>query len=398
MRLIIVAPEPYPNGMAGTKRVTCYARAMLSAGIDCEVVLFRRTEKRGKARNTASKGVFQGVPYRYIGGSPYKGNHYVTRKFFNWLDAKLTERYLRKNLHKGDVLFLYMGQQLDLMLRFMNAAKSVGAFCVRDLCEIPYGTSVETEETAHMRKRVLNEQFPLLDGVISISDPLLELAKKWTRPDCKHIKVPILVDYEEFNLPDKSMDQEVPYIFHSGTLFEQKDGILGMIEAFGKAWKDIPFPVKFVLSGSVEESPHKDEIIRLINQYDLDGKVIFTGYLNDCKLSEYLSGATLTIINKYPTLQNRYGFSTKLGEYLAAGKPVIITRFGEAMNWLEDGKSAYIIDLEDNDALARAIVRVFMNQEERKKVSEGARALCHGSFDYSIWGDPLLGFLNSLGK
>ena len=77
---------------------------------------------------------------------------------------------------------------------------------------------------------------------------------------------------------------------------------------------------------------------------------------------------------------------------------MIITRFGEAMNWLEDGKSAYIIDLEDNDALARAIVRVFMNQEERKKVSEGARALCHGSFDYSIWGDPLLGFLNSLGK
>ena len=171
-----------------------------------------------------------------------------------------------------------------------------------------------------------------------------------------------------------------------------------MIEAFGKACRGIPFPVKFVLSGSVEESPHKDEIIRLINQYDLDGKVIFTGYLNDCKLSEYLSGATLTIINKYPTLQNRYGFSTKLGEYLAAGKPVIITRFGEAMNWLEDGKSAYIIDLEDNDALARAIVRVFMNQEERKKVSEGARALCHGSFDYSIWGDPLLGFLNSLGK
>ncbi|MBR5661796.1 MAG: glycosyltransferase family 4 protein [Bacteroidales bacterium] len=398
MRLIIVASEPYPNGMAGTRRITCYARAMRSVGIDCEVVLYRRTEKRGMARNTAPKGSYQGVPFRYIGGSPYKGNHFVTRKFYNWLDAKLTERYLRKNLHKGDVLFLYMGNQLDLMLRFMNAAKSVGAFCVRDLCEIPYGTSTETEETAHMRERVLSEQFPLLDGVVSISDALLEIAKERTRPDCKHIKVPILVDYEEFDLPDKSMDHEIPYIFHSGTLFEQKDGILGMIEAFGKAVRDIPFPVRFIMSGLIGDSPHKDDIIRLIDQYGLDGKIIFTGYLQGSRLRDYLAGASLTIINKYPTLQNRYGFSTKLGEYLAAGKPVIITRFGEAVNWLEDGRSAYIVDVGDKDALARAIVRVFMNPDERKRISDEARALCRRSFDYSIWGEPLLGFLNSLGK
>lgn len=398
MRVIIVASEPYPNGMAGTRRVTCYARAMNSVGIDCEVVLYRRTEKRGGARNTASRGVFKGVPYRYIGGSPYKGNHYVTRKFFNWLDANLTERYLRKNLREGDVLFLYMGQQLDLMLRFMKAAKSVGAFCVRDLCEIPYGTSVETEETALMRERVLAEQFPLLDGIISISDSLLEIAKERTRPDCKHLKVPILVDYEEFCLPDKCLDQDVPYIFHSGTLFEQKDGILGMIEAFGKALGDIPFPVKFILTGPLVSSPHKDDITRLIDKYGLEGKVIFTDYLSDSQLRGYLSGAYLTIINKYPTRQNRYGFSTKLGEYLAAGKPVIITRFGEAMNWLEDGKSAYMIDMEDNDALARAIVRVFKNPDERRRISDGARDLCRRSFDYSRWGEPLRGFLDSLGK
>lgn len=66
--------------------------------------------------------------------------------------------------------------------------------------------------------------------------------------------------------------------------------------------------------------------------------MLFTGYLSHEDLKDYLSKASMVIINKYRNQQNEHCFSTKLGEYLAAAKPVIITNVGEAMNWLENGR------------------------------------------------------------
>lgn len=53
------------------------------------------------------------------------------------------------------------------------------------------------------------------------------------------MKVPILVDFPQYEMIDRSDEADVPYIFHSGTLSQQKDGFLDMLEAFAKAIKKI---------------------------------------------------------------------------------------------------------------------------------------------------------------
>ena len=106
----------------------------------------------------------------------------------------------------------------------------------------------------------------------------------------------------------------------------------------------------------------------------------------------------MVIINKYRTQQNNYCFSTKLGEYLAAAKPVVITHVGEAINWLENGKSAYIVEPEDTEALADAIVHVFTHPEESHQIGLAGQDVCRRSFDYRNWSKPLVEFFNQLGK
>ena len=106
----------------------------------------------------------------------------------------------------------------------------------------------------------------------------------------------------------------------------------------------------------------------------------------------------MVIINKYRTQQNKYCFSTKLGEYLAAAKPVVITNVGEAMNWLENGNSAYIIEAEDTNALADAIVHVFTHSEESKQIGIAGQQVCRQCFDYRNWSKPLVDFFNQLGN
>jgi len=400
MKVIILTGEPFPNGMAATNRIKCYARAIKEGGLDCEIVVFRRTEVYGKKTdNTIGDGTFNDVPFHFIGGTPLRGRNVLIRQIQDFLDIRHTEKYLKKHLAQGDVLFFFMGDYVKLTLRFISIAQKKGAFCVRDLCELPYGTRAETEATIHLRHITIEKQFPQMDGIISISETLLNLAKKNTLPSCKHIKVPIMVDFNSFYLNDCSADAGIPYIFHSGTLYEQKDGILGMIESFGKFIKKINYPVKFISTGNISKAPNyeREQIKRLIEHYDLADKVVFTGYVNDDTLKTLLKKASTVIINKYCTQQNLYCFSTKLGEYLAAAKPVIITDVGEATNWLTDKKDAYIVEPENTEALTNAIEYTFSHLEESKQIGKNGQETCHKCFDYHNWAQPLVEFMNQLG-
>ena len=397
MKVYILTREPFPNGMAATNRIKCYAKAILEKGVPCEVLICTRTEVYGKTpKNTIGEGVFENIPYKYIGGTPLRGSNIILRQINDRMDKMRTMQYLFKHLKKGDIVLGYCGSFphfINTIIRITHIRK---AFYFRDLCELPYGTSQETARNIKLRKFILSKQFPLCDGFIAISDTLVTLAKKYKRTDAKVLKVPILVDFEKYCITDKSNEADVPYIFHSGTLYEQKDGILGMIEAFGIALHQTPFPIRFISTGKPENSPHKEAIYELIEKYHLKDNILFTGYLSEKELRDYLSKASLVIINKYDTQQNKYCFSTKLAEYLAASKPVIITKVGEAMNWLTDNKDAYIVETQQIDSLAEKIVEAFTNVQKRYSIAENGFKTCKSSFDYRNYSKQLIDFFTQI--
>lgn len=399
MKIYILTREPIPNGMAATNRIKCYARAIHKGGMECEVLVCGCTELNpNRINNTVAVGTFDGVPFRYMGGTTTDTRPKYIRLFGQYLRLKMAEKYIRKNMKKGDVLFLFMAGEVDRMLRFMKIAKSKGAFCVRDLCELPYGTGAETEYAIRKRKITIEKQFPKLDGIISISDALMNLAKTYTPSSCKHIKVPIMVEYEHYYIDKQPKSEGVPYIFHAGTLYQQKDGILGMIEAFGMARQRLNFPIKYVLTSNIKASSHPEEIKQLINKYQLEDSLEFVGYLNRNQIKEYLSNASLVISNRPKSQQDYYGFSTKVGEYLASGTPLLMTNWGEAVNWLENGETAFITEPEDTEALADAIVHIFTNPEESHRIGLAGQEVCHQCFDFRNWSKPLVEFMNQLGK
>lgn len=397
MKIYILTREPFPNGMAATNRIKCYAKAILEKGVPCEVLICTRTEVYGKApKNTIGEGVFENIPYKYIGGTPLRGSNIILRQINDRMDKMRTMQYLFKHLKKGDIVLGYCGSFphfINTIIRITHIRK---AFYFRDLCELPYGTSQETARNIKLRKFILSKQFPLCDGFIAISDTLVTLAKKYKRTDAKVLKVPILVDFEKYCITDKSNEADVPYIFHSGTLYEQKDGILGMIEAFGIALHQTPFPIRFISTGKPENSPHKEAIYELIEKYHLKDNILFTGYLSEKELRDYLSKASLVIINKYNTQQNKYCFSTKLAEYLAASKPVIITKVGEAMNWLTDNKDAYIVETQQVKYLAKKIVEAFIDAQKRHTIAKNGFKTCKNNFNYRNYSKQLIDFFTQV--
>ena len=345
-------------------------------------------KKQDQAYGYPTAGEFEGINYKMIGGT-CKVTPKWKRLVFCLYSEIATLIYLLSHLKKGDAVFIYV-RGIFWNKWICRIAHFKGAKVAVDICELPYFPQGEdTKVTLRNRKNYERNVLSRVDGIVPISDALSEYAKKCIRKDCKIVKVPILVDFTQYDMDDKSFESEIPYIFHSGTLFEQKDGILGMIEAFGKACKQLDKPIRFISTGNKEKSPHATEIDALIQKYNLQDKVIFTGYLSDEDLKDHLRKASMVIINKAPNQQNTYCFSTKLGEYMAAGKAIIITCVGEAMNWLTDVKDALVIPPSENDTLVDAIVRLFSDDELRKTLGENARETCRKSFDYRSWGNVM---------
>ena len=397
MNVYIITKQPFPHGMAATNRILCFGKAIVSQGIRCKVLTFTRTEVYGKKlRNTENEGVFEGIEFQYMGKTPLRGKNPIIRKLFDLMDQISLPFYLLKNLKKNDIVISVNGKDVRFINFLIHITHYKKAKFVRELCEIPYGTGKETKTTIKKRNYTLKKQFPLCDGIIAISDTLMSLAKEHISNNCHIIKIPILVDFEKYYIEDKSLEVTVPYIFHSGTLYEQKDGILGMLEAFGKASQHLSKTIHFICTGNPQNSPQHHEILKIINQYQISDKLTFVGYLFSEQIRDYLSKASLVILNKHPNQQNTYGFSTTLGEYLAAGKPVIITRVGEAMNWLKDGESAYIIEPNDTDLLAKTIVDAFSDPEKRKAIGKNGQKVCKDNFDFRNYGEKIGLFLQEI--
>ena len=98
------------------------------------------------------------------------------------------------------------------------------------------------------------------------------------------------------------------------------------------------------------------------------------------------------IIYKYDTLQNKYCFSTKLGEYLTFAKPIILTNIGEATYYMKDRENAFIIDWEDTKKIADCIIEIINNPQLATKIGIAGRETCRKEFNYLIHAKKMIEF------
>lgn len=397
MKIYIVTVEPFPNGMAASGRIICYAKGLIAAGIECEVIVTVRTERYGdKPNNTIGEGKIEGISFRYIGGTPLRSSSVLCRKFNDILDEYKTIHYLKKQIKKTDVILTYMRER-PFNLKILNFAKKNNIKVIRDLCEYPFGTGKESENIQRKRNLYLKHIFPLYSGVICISDNLVKLAKYNGIPDKRIIKIPIMIDISKWDFnSNPKYDIAYPYIFHSGTLHQQKDGIISVLHAFAIALPQLPTNIKYLFTGNLDKSPDKDEILSTIQKLRLDNHIQFLGYLTFTELIQYMKGASAFIINKQSNLQNQYCFATKLGEYLLSGNPVITTNVGEATNYLEHGKSAYILQSNTVNELAQAIISIFSDKNTYTTIGLKGKDISLQNFSCLLQGKILARFIKNM--
>ena len=189
--IYIITRQPFPNGMAGTNRIKCYARAIKRAGIQCQILVFSRDSV-----GSLSQGEIDCVSYRYMCNfkKRWRGRLGSLQTFIMMLSLYI---YLFFNLKKGDVVFEYARETYKYIYNILKLTHFKKAKFVSELCEVP-GLGFKHREALMERDYIINNLFPRYDGVIAISDNLIKFARERTSKQCKFLKIPVLVDADEF--------------------------------------------------------------------------------------------------------------------------------------------------------------------------------------------------------
>ena len=395
MRIIFILDNLYPNGKASAARVRSYGKGFVLNGVETKVVLpVPRQRHSAMPINPIAKGFDpNGVEYVHMAGTCMRSRYVLVRKLQDVYGYVATLLFILFETRKGDCYVIYEGSPLWHRL-CVAAAHMAGAKVGIELNELPYGAGRETAATVRRKREVmLSKVFPRLDFILAISEPLAQLGRKHA-PQAVVVKVPIIA---EGHLEGGDfIEPHVPYLFHSGSLYEQKDGICGMIEAFGMACQRVGQPLEYVLTGELRQSPHAKELEALIEKYHIEDKVKFVGYLDVPTLRKYQKNCLLTIINKYDTQQNKYCFSTKLSEYLSFSRPVITTTIGEANYYLKDGVNAFVVEPHRPELIAEKIVYVCEHPAEARRIGEEAHKLVEKEFDCSYQARRIIRALGQL--
>lgn len=381
MKVLIVTKASFPYGMAATNRIRSYALGLAANGNDVEVLTIHATEPHNRNPKNQIKGDYHGIRHRYVDSNIRSGSFF--RRRFDDLKDYLKSLHL---VYKSncDVVYVFMNSLIKEQFILLTSKLS-GKKVVRELCEYPYKKKC-------IRSAILLKTFRFYDGFVAISHELESYAIKFKRKGASVIKVPILIDNTH---PIKEKyEHPRPYIFHGGTLYEHKDAIISTMTAFAKANEILHGRVDFILAGP--PSSDLDKLKQIVEKNHLEHNVYFLGQLSHDEIIRYQNGASLCILNKNDNLQNRCGFSTKLGEILYSFTPVITTTVGEAKYWLTDGKSAYITKPGAPKLIADQIIRAFSDEYLLKNIGKEGHRIASENFSCDIQGKRLSFFLNKI--
>jgi glycosyltransferase involved in cell wall biosynthesis len=222
-----------------------------------------------------------------------------------------------------------------------------------------------------------------VDAITSISETGLRMVTSTSKKVFKEIMVlPLGTDLELYRACADEQAGDMPYIKHNknefwatyiGTIGKSYDvnTILRAAARLAHSHANI----KFILAGT---GPDYDRMGNLAQRKRLTN-VTFTGLLDYKRLVHVLEQSDIGLNAFAPDAENP--LPNKLFDYLAAGLPIVNSLVGEVQDLMEKEQVGTQYEAGNAESLAKAIVELYDNPQERLAMKQRARRLAEERFD-----------------
>ena len=398
MNILLIANLPVPNGLAGTNRLLSLAKGLSANGQTVSIFILNPTERRQSIKNHSKKGMIEDVSFRYLSPSTVvPADSFL--KFFSFLYGALN--LLLKigfaTSKKLPAVIIMMQTWTVYPLLLYPLARLRGIPLVQERNEYPFLSLREKKLLRRIDFYIYTKLvLRLFDGMILMTKNLITYFKKFVRKDCLLIHTPMTVDTTRF-IEKTDSPFKFPYFAYVGYLWGDKDGVPDMFKAFSMFSKIHP-EYKLCVIGDNSNVREFEKLSLLLRELNITDKVIFSGRVERELIPGYLSNAQLLLLARPDNVQAQGGFPTKLGEYLATGVPVVVTKVGEIPDYLTDGKNAFLAEPDNPASFTEKMIEAIDNYPFAMKVGENGKILAENIFSYHVQGQQLIESLKKLVK
>lgn len=346
----------YRPGEASTNRALSYFYALSYWGVKANVVYLLPDKNNSKV-----KEVINGIDFLYFWDHLSSNNQFLSYLFYLIHIIQLLSR-----LKKGDKVYIY--DNADLLEWLL---KKRGISIYYEVTEHPL-LNPPRRRTGIIPMNRYYDMCKRLDGLFVISSALKTHYVEQGICEEKITIINMTVDENRFAGLEKNGTE--PYFAYCGTVLNDKDGVDQLIKAFALFHKKYP-DIKLKIIGRTPPAYAKERSSNeaLIKELNLEEDIILTGQVPSEQIPQLLKNAIALVLARPNNLQAKYGFPTKLGEYLLTENPVVVTEVGDIPLFLTDNESAYIAKPDDIEGICSKLCIIVENPSSASRIGkEGA--------------------------
>jgi len=393
VKIIFLKAYDFPFGGASQNRLLGICRGLAEEGHHLEVHQYSPSKLDLKL-NTLKSQEYKGIhiynhAWRW---SPVRSKHTQAIGLISGILSCFFS-ILRSNKN-GHIDYIFMNTEKNIYLfPFFIISRLIGAKFGRDLNEYPIAILKPVKFNELLKKYKISTNYRWFDVVFIISKDLINYYSPLLNKRSRILYLPVTVDFDRFPFPVDSLE-ELNYITYCGDLSDSKDGILTLIRAFEIVRNGFP-EIKLKLIGQNSDTNYMSNLNKLIDDLKLSDQIVFTGYVHPDKMPGELYNSRLLVLSRPENIQNRGGFPTKLGEYLATGIPVAVTSVGEIPFYLKDEINAYLAEPGDIESFAGSMKRALTDKGKALKVGLAGRNTALEHFSHKRQGRIISDFLTN---
>lgn len=394
-KILLISEHSLLGGGAGFQRIKCYAKALQGLDFFC-------LDAQSKNLHLLKFRTSEEVPNLHFSEVERPKRNYLYRNFFRFFDfvgpLRLC-RYIRKNYSNQEVTILLYSHYYPLfalMIRYMG--KMLKYRVVVEKNEMDIGIILNSTTPAGLASLFFYLLFPYrcftsyrIDRLTKRAAAVIAISSKIRRRYEKHtqvVQVPILVDMKRFPLVEEASDNEKIRVIFLGSITSKKDGLLELLDALSRLGPERQ-NLQIDLYGTGNKHLIKD-MKAFIGKNNLEQTIDMKGYIQGTKVPGLLPTYDFSLLLRASNIQTENGFSTKLGEYLACGVPVLYTNVSDNASYLTDRFHGFQVDFPIEKNLPDTLQDLLqISKAEKEKMGQAARKLAQQHFDYQNHADSL---------
>ncbi len=373
--ILLVTTSNFPYGGASANVLRLLTTGLARTDRNIEVLLQKGISYGNISESNKRKGSIEEVRYRYCGFL------FRPTNFLKWIVDTAAGIII-------PVLFVFKGKinnKIDGVILYNSTAyEGLMLLIACKLLRIPIINHVvewyEKDSVATswwkmpkwwdflFRMKIMNSYF---DGLMVTSSFLKNYYTEKGVSGNKILILPNLVDITTF-LSDEVRELSKNKVFRIGYCGTptRKDGIDDLMKAFQNVQEKHPNSELVVIGDTTVGESLIPKLEEKAAQLGITKRVNFTGLVKWVQIPGLLNACDILVLARPSGKFAEAGFPTKLGEYMACKKPVVVTKVGDMQYYLKDRENAMLAEPDNPESISSKICYLIENDEKAKVIAE----------------------------